>query len=115
MSKNRLSSYLVTHRKKWGLNQSELGALLGLSRQAISNYELEIRPVPAELIVASELLFGEPFFEVFPAFSEAIEDDIGARALALEAKLLRRTDAKSLKKLALLSGIPGRVRFAPDA
>jgi transcriptional regulator with XRE-family HTH domain len=110
MARYPISNFLIAHRKKWGLSQRELAALLGVSRQAISNYELEVRPIPAKIILAAELLFGEPFHEVFPKLYEDIEDEIGARAMALQKKYEGRTDASSRRKFRFFAAIPLRLR-----
>ncbi len=89
--------------------------MLGLSRQAISRFELESQPVSARIVVASELIFGESFSAMFPRYYASVEDEIGARALDLATSLEDRDDAGSKKKLELLAAIRDRVQFATEA
>lgn len=103
------SNRLRAHRKKWELTQRELGLLLGVSDGSVSDYELNRRTVPAAVLIAAELIFGKPIINLFPALVETVEDGLGAHALSLYQKLEGRTDAKSKRKLELISGIPDRL------
>ena len=42
MNKIRISEYILSYRKKKGLNQTEFGELLGVTTQAVSKWEREI-------------------------------------------------------------------------
>jgi transcriptional regulator with XRE-family HTH domain len=108
MPKRRPDSYLRTLRKSSGLSIPEFAGLTGFAKQTISKYELEQIPPSARLIVACELLFGRRYVELFPAFCEMVEDEIGARARLLDRKLAGKTDARSRKVLAALSGMAKR-------
>jgi len=108
-----VTSYLRTHRLRWGLSCAELANLLGISKSSLIRYELELRPIPARVLVACELVFGVPGSELFPGFYEAIEDALMARALPLHARVADRNDPFSRKKQALLEAMPGRLSGRP--
>jgi transcriptional regulator with XRE-family HTH domain len=108
MPKRRPDSYLRTLRMKAGLSIPEFAKLTGFAKQTISKYELNQIPPSGRLILACELLFGVKYSKLFPSYSEAIEDDIGARARVLDRKLEGRDDARSQKVLAFLSEMANR-------
>jgi transcriptional regulator with XRE-family HTH domain len=110
MTPKTQKNYLRTHRLRAALSQAELSALLGVAENTLSRYELGYRPIPAEIIIASETIFGVSGAALFPALYNGVEEDLAIRALALHDRLAGRTDARSLKKLALISGIPNRLR-----
>jgi transcriptional regulator with XRE-family HTH domain len=103
-------NYLRTHRLRAALTLAELSGLFGISESTLARYELGLRPVPAEVVIASETIFGGTGAVLFPALYNSVEEDLAIRALALHDELAGRTDPVSLKKLALISGIPGRLR-----
>lgn len=110
MSGKPQKNYLRKYRLQAALSQFEVSELLGICRTALSRYELGLRPPTAELVVASELIFGISGTMLFPALCNGVEEDLAIRALALHDNLVGRTDPASLKKLALISGIPNRLR-----
>ena len=109
----RLRQYLRTARLSAGLSQSELGALLGVSADVISNVERGVSSATVKTVVGCSLLFGQTTAELFPSLYRTIEDDICARAVAFDRKLRGRTDPASCKKLALLAELVDRVIDAP--
>ncbi len=109
MPHTRHKSYLRTHRLKAALTLGELAGLLGVSTSAVWNYETGIRSASAELLVASEAIFGVGAGRIFPALYNSVEEDLALRALELSGKLAGREDPASLKKLALIKGIPDRL------
>ena len=88
--------------------------LLGASKWSVSKYELGTRPPTLELVLRCELIFGVSSAELFPSMYKAMQDDLGARALAFDEWLKGRTDKASLKKLDLLANIPGRTTAISD-
>jgi DNA-binding XRE family transcriptional regulator len=114
MPRQRPRIYLRTFRRKAGLTQSELGALVGVSKKTISKYELEERKPSANLILACEIIFDARASAVFPFFCKAIQDVLGARALALHDRLQGRTDEYSRRKLAMLAELPLRTADIRD-
>ena len=108
LSKHR-HSYLKSYRLKAALTQAELAGLLGLTANAVSQYELGKRRVPTEVLVAAEVIFGVRGAKVFPALYNSVEEDLAIRALALHDHLSGKQDPASRKKLALIAGIPSRL------
>lgn len=110
MSSNHPKNYLRTYRLRAALTLAELGGLLGISENTLWRYELGIRAVPAEIVIASETIFGVAGAQIFPALYNSVEENLAIQALELHRRLAQRSDAASLKKLALISGIPARLR-----
>jgi transcriptional regulator with XRE-family HTH domain len=110
MFRTRHTSYLRRHRLKAALTLCELAGLLGVSTGAVWNYEAGEREVPAELLIASEVIFGVSAATIFPALYNSVNEDLAARARELHDRLEKRGDAMALKKLALISSIPDRLR-----
>lgn len=95
-------SYLRTHRKRWGLSQPELAALLGVrSASAISRYEQLTRRPSIDVLIGSEFIFGESARRLFPAVYAAIELKITARAALFDDGLadLETRDAREKRQL----------------
>jgi len=109
MSRAYRKSYLRTHRLKAALTLRELAGLLGITITAVWYYEVGERDIPAEVLVASEVIFGVSASKIFPALYNSVEEDLAIRALELHDQLAGREDLASLRKLALISGIPGRL------
>jgi transcriptional regulator with XRE-family HTH domain len=109
MSRKPQKNYLKTYRLRAALTLEELGALLGVHKATLQRYEAGAW-LPAEIVIASELIFGVSAANIFPALYNGVDEDVPIRALALNNKLTGREDRASLKKLALISGIPDRLR-----
>ncbi len=114
MSKRRPVNYLHTEIIKNGLSGAEFAMLAGFAKQTISKYGLGQMPPSARLLFACELLFGRPYYELFPQYFETIEDELGAEVLALTRKLERRDDASARKALKALGKVPSRMKFPKD-
>lgn len=110
MSRTHAKNYLRTYRLRAALTLAELGSLLGVSENTLWRYELGIRSVPAEVVIASETIFGVAGALIFPALYNGVEENLAIRALELHDRLADRSDAASLKKLAVISSIPARLR-----
>ena len=109
MSRKPTKNYLRKHRLQAALSQCEVSELLGISKNALSRYELGLRVPPAGVVIASEILFAIRGAAIFPALYNTIGEELCIRALALYGRLSQRSDAAALKKLALISGVPNRV------
>ncbi len=106
----KLPTYLRTHRKRGGLAQKELAALLGCqSGASVCQYERQAAQPSLETAFACQVIFGVPAHELFPGIFEKVEQQIIERA-ALVSKELRQTDIHPLTKLKrkLLQGIVAR-------
>jgi transcriptional regulator with XRE-family HTH domain len=108
MTRRRPRHYVKSARIAAGLTQAELGVLLGVSDTTIRKYENEQRNFGAAFILGCMLVFGQSAAELFPDFAQSIEERIGRNAADLDADLSGKTDAVSLKKLALLRDIASR-------
>lgn len=106
--------YLRSERLAAGLSQRELGALLGISEDVISNCERGRSAPSTAMVLGCELLFGKNPARLFPALYETVQEAIGIRAAALDVRLRGRTDLASLKKLRLLGTIASRTIAASD-
>jgi transcriptional regulator with XRE-family HTH domain len=101
-----LPTYLRSHRRAWALTQRELAELLGdVSPSAISKYETLTRTPSLEVMVALEVVFGEPSHELFPALSHAVRRAVVLNATALVDRLAEKRDAKSVRKRRLLEDL----------
>lgn len=100
---HRLPSYLHTLRKRWGLSQPELAALLNLTGSALCRFENRSRRPTAELFIGAEVLFGHGPKEVFPGFYRAVERAILERAHAEHERLEALADASTAQKLRFLT------------
>jgi transcriptional regulator with XRE-family HTH domain len=109
-----LPSYLHTLRKQWGLSQPELAALFDISPSGVSRLENLSRRPTAEIIVASEVIFGHGAKEVFPGFYHATERKIVERSHTLYQELETRSDLAAREKLRLLMEIHERVESSAN-
>jgi DNA-binding XRE family transcriptional regulator len=88
MANIKLNNYLRTHRRRFGLSQSEMAFLLGSTRKArVSEYEcLEVLP-SLKTALAYEFIFGVPVSELFPGVFQQVEKETAKRARSLMEKL----------------------------
>jgi DNA-binding XRE family transcriptional regulator len=108
MPQRALRHYLRTIRLSNGLSQADLGLLVGVSEDVISNCELERTNPTTAVVLGCMLLFGKTAPELFPTLCEAVQESVGAGAAALDERIRYRTDPASLKKLALLASLSAR-------
>lgn len=72
---------LRPYRKAAALSQRDLGLLLGLTSQSsVSEYEAALKRPSLATVIASEILFGVPARELFPALYEEVRRDLETRA-----------------------------------
>ncbi len=103
-------SYLRTERMRCGLSQQEFGELLGISGNAIAKAE-NGRAASLQIVLAAEIVFGQPTRNLFPGFYDALEYDVLLRAVVMEFRLAERTDKVSQKKRRHLSALINRIQF----
>jgi transcriptional regulator with XRE-family HTH domain len=109
MASNRLSNYLLSHRKRSALSQGEVAFLLGLQSGArVCHYERFTKEPGLQTALAYEAIYGRPISELFPGLFEKIQDEVRARARTLEQQE-SRSDSGDLttRKRQFLAGIVG--------
>ena len=100
-----LPSFLHILRKQWGLSQPDLAALIGVTASALSRFENLSRRPTVELIIGTEVIFGQGARDVFPALYHEVERTILKRACDLQKQLERSNDPARAEKLHLLAEI----------
>jgi transcriptional regulator with XRE-family HTH domain len=79
--KKKLDCYLRSYRRRWGLTQDELAALLGRKTGAvISRLEQDNRQPSLEAAYALEVIFGTAPIELFPGLHARVKRNVIARA-----------------------------------
>ncbi|SRR5579862_3671962 len=102
--------YVRKERKKYGLTEAELGALIGYSANFVGKCERGDRTPPTRFMLGCSILFGRSLSDLFPDFYEAVEEAVGANAAASDALWRNQEDAASLKKMELINGIGSRAK-----
>lgn len=107
MAYQPLQNYVRTFRRRSGLSQKELAALLGaVSGGKISRYERSSRFPPALTVFALEVIFGKPAHDLFAGSYASVRRTVRARARKLIRRLGRLPpDQRTARKLALLRAI----------
>jgi DNA-binding XRE family transcriptional regulator len=101
MNKSRLASYLRSHRKRSGLTQKELAALVGYPDEAqVSRHERLCCTPPLLIALGYEAVFRAPVSELFPGVYESLVASIEERLKALE-QALHESTAKGRKAAAI--------------
>lgn len=88
---------------RWGLTQPELSGLLGISESALSKFETQALQPTKNLILGTEVIFGQAARKAYPAICAQTERDIMRRAAALSERLEARRDDASTRKRRLLA------------
>ena len=106
----RTPSHLKTHRKRLGLAQEELAALLGCGRkEKVARIERFSRKPNLEVALACEVIFGLSFCDLFPHLYAAVETSVIERAHVLASALTARTPSPQIeRKLNALRAITAR-------
>jgi transcriptional regulator with XRE-family HTH domain len=92
MNHQAAENYLIAHRKKSGLNQREMGKLLGYRDSGqVSRYERSKSIPPLNTAIAYELIFRMPVSQIFVGMRESIEHKVEGRLSQLEAELGNRS------------------------
>src|SRR5260370_13241690 len=109
LAHQRLQNYLRTHRRRHGLSQAEVAALLGaVSGTKVSRYENFARMPGALTVFAFEILFNQPASELFAGTYHAIRLAVQERARRMMEDLNVRStppDKETLRTLALFRAI----------
>ena len=94
-----LKSYLRVHRKKWGLSQDELAALIGTrSGATVSRLESLRRHPNLRTAFAVQIIFGESLEKLFPKVFDQVEDALMRRAYAMHEGLQGRAGVSTRVK-----------------
>lgn len=89
-----VGNYILTHRKRAGLSQSELGLLIGYGGEgSVSRHERSKLLPPLATAISYEVIFGVPVSKLFPGLRLTVEQAVHERVSALEHEL----QAKSTK------------------
>jgi transcriptional regulator with XRE-family HTH domain len=106
----RAYSFVRAHRRRWGLTQTELAALLGVeSSTTISRIERSVRRPTAPNVVAYSVLFDVPASELFASLHGQIKESVSAAAKRLYDELEQKGDSQSLRKREFLEEVLVRV------
>jgi transcriptional regulator with XRE-family HTH domain len=98
-----LPNYLRTLRMRWGLSQRELATILGVSESALSLCETQERRPTVNLLIGTEVIFGESARDAFPALYAQTERNIMHRTAALSKRLEHESDGVAKMKRKLLT------------
>lgn len=99
-----LQNYILSHRRKHALSQSDLAVLVGAENRAtVSRYEHALRLPNLESALALEVVFGTPSSELFVGLSESVRQDVSRRARALLEVVSDESGPEFAKKVELLS------------
>lgn len=106
---------LRAYRERFGATQKEIGALLGLSGDAIGNYET--RRVPSlPVALGFEVIFGKALSDLFPLIAYTVAHQMQQPLAEWSIELEGRNDEASIKKRALINAVGERLaRILPDA
>jgi transcriptional regulator with XRE-family HTH domain len=94
----KLSDYLRSERRRAGLSQEDVAALVGSRVLAISRYERRNRLPPLEIALAYEAVFGIPVAELFHGRFRDIAKRVRARAQRRSGNLDRVTNARHIER-----------------
>ncbi|MGN6150344.1 MAG: hypothetical protein ACTHPD_17560 [Rhizomicrobium sp.] len=108
MPRQRLDCYVRSARLASGLTQRELATLLGCGEDVVQKREAEWQPTTIEFALGCSIVFGKSIADLFPALVERVQQHIGRNAINIDELFRDRTDAVSLKKLAMLEDITKR-------
>ena len=104
MGADRIGNYVLTHRKKTGLSQSELGRLIGYGGKAsVCRHETSQALPSLATALCYEAIFGVPVSKLFPGIALTVQQALEDRLAALERELQERSaSSRYAKKLAWL-------------
>ena len=91
MTSPQLPNYLRSNRKRLALSQEEVAFLLGSeSATTVCRYERFLRNPSLETALAYEAMFKRSVSELFPGLYQKAEQEVAARAKALNERTDRR-------------------------
>lgn len=106
---NKVSCLLLTQRKKWGLSQEDLRALIpGTGRNRVSCIERGLSSPNAREILAYQLMFGTLPEELFPGLVSEVEDALLRKAYELHEQLTADRTPKAAQLRSFLEAILAR-------
>lgn len=106
----KVHCYLRTLRRRWGLTQDEVAALLrNGGRNRVSRVERGLIPPNAEEILAYRLIFGVSAKNLFPAFHVDVEDRLMRAAYQLNRGVQDASSPKERRKRVLTEQMLARV------
>lgn len=105
----KFPQYLRSERRRGGLSQHDMAALLNTAARAVRHYEQAHRLPPLEIALAYEAVLGVPVAELFAGLSAAVRKAVRMRARRRAAKVVpARTEARRLQRNASLLAISSR-------
>lgn len=109
--KKKLDCYLRPYRRRWGLTQAELAALLGRKTGAvISRLEQYGRRPSLEAAYALEIIFGTAPIELFPGLHAKVKKNVIARVRNLYDELQGNPSKATRLKLDLFEDVFARAQ-----
>jgi transcriptional regulator with XRE-family HTH domain len=107
MASDHLPNYLLSHRKRSALSQTEVAFLLGVQSGAkVCRHERFTLDPGLQTALAYEAIYQRPISELFPGLVEKIQNEVRARVKILEQKELRsNTSALTTRKRQSLAAI----------
>ena len=107
------SHAIRSERKSWALSQQELADLLSITRPALTRLEIETESTSLDTAIGLLIVFGLAPDQILPGTYARIEDEVMKHGAELDARLRGKADAKSLRKLRLLSEMVKRAKARP--
>jgi hypothetical protein len=107
MASGRLPNYLLSHRKRTALSQTEVAFLLGVKSGAkVCRHERFTLEPGLQSALAYEAIYQRPISDLFPGLVEKVRGDVNARVKILKEKELRsNTNALTTRKRQSLAAI----------
>ena len=91
-AEQRLANYLRAHRRRIGLSQFDLGAVLGYRDEGpVSRHELLHTTPPLVIALGYEIVYRVPVSEIFAGLKDEVEGRIENRLAELETRLQQRS------------------------
>ena len=107
MASEHLPNYLLSHRKRSALSQTEVAFLLGVQGSAkVCRHERFDLDPGLQTALAYEAIYQRPISELFPGLVEKIQKEVLARVKLLEEKELHsNSNALTTRKRQSLAAI----------
>ena len=107
MASDHLPNYLLSHRKRTALSQTEVAFLLGLQNGTkICRHERFTLDPGLQTALAYEAIYQQPISELFPGLVEKTQREVNSRAKILEQnKLHSNSNALTTRKRQSLAAI----------
>src|ERR1022692_3468454 len=107
MASDKLPNYLLSHRKRSALSQTEVAFLLGIQGGGrVCRHEQFTLDPGLQSAIAYEAIYQKPISELFPGLVKKVQNELRARVKLLEQTELRsNTNAITLQKRRSLAAI----------